>query len=159
MINLTITNSLLDDKIINSLNEKELQTMNKTDLQNHYNKPIITITDHNNDIISIAFVLSNNDYDVSLEIKEQLGWLYENDFEWLENNIARKLKNNGITIKAIESFIEGTGTGTHIVNTLKSEYNSIFLYAANDAETYWEKQGFENIGEYNYLWKGEAYNG
>jgi hypothetical protein len=150
MIN--IKSSVLDDTLIKEIYEKEVMTMSKSEILAHKNNPAITARDEQNNIISVCFIINSNQIKVDEELKNAVGWIYIDDYSWIESYIIPKVKNNGILLVAIESFIDGIGAGTAIVNYLKENYNCIWLYAMADAEEYWQKQEFDDIGDYNYIW-------
>lgn len=60
---------------------------------------------------------------------------------------------NAIYIDFIESFKDGYGAGTLIVNALKEKYSAIFLYSGSESEAYWKnKHNFREILNGHMYW-------
>lgn len=65
----------------------------------------------------------------------------------------KNLLFNAIYIDFIESFKDGSGAGTLIVNALKEKYSAIFLYSDSESEGYWKnKHNFREILNGHMYW-------
>lgn len=138
-------NNIYETKLTEELikNIGTLETMNSEDLKNHLGKIIVINENYSKQIQSVAFIDLNNTCEFSNGVYNSLIDLYYDEQEYLKKDIIEKF-SKGITILGIESFYEGNGTGTEIVEYLKEKYKKIFLYAGIGAETYWEYKGFES---------------
>ena len=147
-------NNIYETKLTEELikNIGVLETMNSEDLKNHLGKTIVINENYSKQIQSIAFIDLNDTYEFADGVYSSLIDLYYDEQEYLRKDIIEKF-SKGITILGIESFCEGNGTGTEIVEYLKEKYKKIFLYAGIGAETYWEYKGFESIGNYFYIYQ------
>jgi hypothetical protein len=153
MNELKISEVVLDNNLLEQIKTFNLTAISNESLECYINKKIILVTDEDNNINSIAFIRYNSEFNIAEDLKSDLN--YDNkitaDKNYLQEKVINKL-DNGITLDAVESVVTGLNAGTKIVNYLKNKYNSILLYALEEATTYWNKQSFNNIEDCYYIW-------
>lgn len=110
----------------------------------------------NNDkeILSLALVEEFH----SQDIEDLKFYLCKSDYDKFKKNIYPTIKNNCIWINIIQSYEKGLKAGSSIVDYLKERNASICLLADANADNYWIKQNFINIGSGIFIWSRNKFN-
>lgn len=147
-----IIEDVITDKIVEQY--KELNIISKNNSKNYIGQKTIQIID-DEQIVSVCIFLT--EYKFEEIFRDTFDCLYDycvNEYK-IQRDKLQPILNNCIYLDWIISIQGKRGYSTHIINYLKEKYQNIWLYSLIDAEEFWVKQGFKDLGDHNFLYINE----